>query len=289
MSRIKNAKRKRRPVIPFIISFLVGAGILFYPKISFWLAEFNQVNAVATYEKAVTRLTKEEIEKQWDAARDYNERMAESIVKDPFASTEDIDPFDKYYETLDVGEGMMGYIEIPSIHVMIPIYHGTTEATLEKGVGHIKATALPIGGTGTHSVLTGHTGRHTARLFTDLIGVKTGEQFYIEVLGRTLAYEVDQIEVVNPDDISKLVAEKGKDYITLVTCTPYGVNSHRLLVRGKRCDYTPEMHQAEKTVSFPWWIILLIISLLLFILFIGRLVQKWFGKRRVKEQNNYEE
>jgi len=274
--------KRRKPIIPFLLIFIIGAGILFYPKISFWWAEYNQVTAVQSYEKVISGMTPEEKDAEWEKARDYNERMAASIVKDPFADTENIDPFDRYYDTLDVGDGIMGYVEIPSIHVMIPIYHGTGEAILEKGVGHIKATALPIGGTGTHSVLTGHTGLHTAKLFTDLVEVKPGEKFYIDVLGRTLAYEVDQIEVVEPDDISKLAAVEGEDHITLVTCTPYGVNSHRLLVRGTRCEYIEdERNNDSGRVQFPWWVLLLILFLTALLLIIGSRLQKRAGKKKV--------
>lgn len=283
----KSGKKKRNVIgiILFLIIFLAGAAVLFYPRISYWLAEYNQLQAVQSYNQAISGLSEEEIEKIWAQAQDYNARMVKSIVKDPFAETENIDPFDEYYDTLDVGEGIMGYIRIPAIKVRLPIYHGTAEATLERGVGHIKATALPIGGVGSHSVLTGHSGLHTAKMFDELEEVKLGQEFYLEILGRTLAYRVDQIEVVEPDDISKLMAIDGADHVTLITCTPYGINSHRLLVRGIRTDYDPALDaDDETTVAFPWWILVLVLVLILLILLIGR----WLRKRREKRKGQTE-
>jgi len=169
----------------------------------------------------------------------------------------------------------MGYVRIPGISALLPIYHGTTDDILEKGVGHIKATALPIGGAGTHCVLTGHTGLRTAKLFDNLVKVKQGDLFFIDILGNTLAYRVNQIEVVEPEDISKLKVAPGKDYITLITCTPYGVNSHRLLVRGERCEYTPDMRPKDEIkVPFPWWIPAVVAVLLVAVLIVATLTKK---------------
>ena len=238
-------RSKTGGAVVFVLIFLVGAGILFYPKISFWLAERNQVIAVQFYTDTVSGMTGEEKAAILEKARDYNARTAESIVKDPFAATENINPFDEYFDTLDLGGGMMGYIRIPGISALLPIYHGTSDEVLEKGVGHIKATALPIGGEGTHCVLTGHTGLRTAKLFDSLDKIKEGDLFLIDILDHTLAYRVNQIEVIEPADVSKLKSVEGKDYITLITCTPYGVNSHRLLVRGERTEYSLEMLPAD--------------------------------------------
>ena len=249
----------------FLLFFLIGAGILFYPKISAWLAEYNQVVAIQTYQAQVSDLSSDEKEAMWNKAVDYNERMTHSIVKDPFAVTENIDPFDEYFDTLDVGAGIMGVIYIPAIGVRLPIYHSTSDAVLALGVGHIKATALPIGGPSTHSVLTAHTGLRNANMFNDLVNLVEGDTFYIEVLDRTHAYQVDHIEVVQPDDISKLKVVESKDYITLVTCTPYGVNSHRLLVRGERVDYDADASIEMARRPFPWWVLIVILILVLII------------------------
>ena len=155
----------------------------------------------------------------------------------------------EYNEIMDFGNGMMGYIEIPIIDVYLPIYHGVSENVLSKGVGHMSRTAFPIGGEGNHSVLTGHTGSPAAYLFTDLDKVKEGDQFFLYVLEETLAYEVDQILVVLPEDVDDILPEPGEDYCTLVTCTPYGVNSHRLLVRGHRVEYTAPVEAPAEVVE----------------------------------------
>jgi len=272
-------KRSRNgAAIVFVLIFLAGASILFYPKISFWLAERNQVVAVQSYTNTVSNMSQDEIAAILEKAHDYNARTAESVVKDPFAATENINPFDEYFDTLELGGGMMGYIRIPGISALLPIYHGTSDEVLEKGVGHIKATALPIGGEGTHSVLTGHTGLRTAKLFNNLVKMEEGDLFFIDILGHTLAYRVDQIEVVEPADISKLKKVDGKDHITLITCTPYGVNSHRLLVRGERYDYNPEMLPPDDMkVPFPWWILGVVGILIFIVLIIGV-----FSKRKKK-------
>ena len=272
---LQRCKKSKGGAVVFVLIFIVGAAILFYPKISFWLAARNQVVAVQSYTDTVSGMRPEEIAAVLQKARDYNARTAESIVKDPFAATENINPFDEYFDTLDLGGGMMGYIRIPGISALLPIYHGTTDDILEKGVGHIKATALPIGGAGTHCVLTGHTGLRTAKLFDNLVKVKQGDLFFIDILGSTLAYRVNQIEVVEPADISKLKVAPGKDYITLITCTPYGVNSHRLLVRGERCEYTPDMRPRDEIkVPFPWWILAVVAALLFVVLIVAALTKK---------------
>ena len=279
--------KSKRQFIGFILLFLIGAGILFYPTISFWLAEQNHVVAHQSYERNVANLNKTEKQEFWNVAVYYNERLANSIIKDPFANTEFVDPFDEYYQTLDIEGGIMGYIEIPSIDAFLPIYHGVSDEVLEKGVGHIPATALPVGGDGTHSVLTGHTGLNHAKMFNDLVKVKHGEEFYLEILDEKLAYQVSKIEVVLPDDVSSLQREDGEDKVTLVTCTPYGVNSHRLLVTGERIPYiegSAEQIRAANKASFPWWIVIVIVSVITVITIIGNQMKKRV-KKRVKQNN----
>ena len=264
-------KRGNYSIIGFILLFLAGAGILFYPRISFWLADYNHVVAHQTYERSVANLSSEEKQAIWEQAVYYNERLVTSSVMDPFADTDHIDPFDEYYQTLDIGEGMMGSIRIPKIDVLIPIYHGVSDEVLDKGVGHIKATALPVGGLGTHGVLTGHTGLSHAKMFDDLVKLELGDKFYLEVLDETLAYQINKIITVLPDDISQLVREADKDKVTLITCTPYGVNSHRLLVMGERVEYSGEEVASGEAIKarFPWWIIALVIGMLTVLLIIG--------------------
>ena len=287
-NKSKNSKSNKNnfSIIGFIFIFLLGSGILFYPRISFWLAERNHVVAHQSYEQSVAELSVQEKQEMWDIAVYYNERLVNSVVEDPFASTEDIDPFHEYYQTLDVGEGVMGYIRIPKIEVLLPIYHGVSEEVLEKGVGHIHATALPVGGEGTHSVLTGHTGLSSARMFNDLVDLKLEDEFYLEVLDKILAYRIISIEVVLPDDVSSLQREDGEEKVTLVTCTPYGVNSHRLLVTGERIPYTAEMEErAEVKVAFPWWIVLVILLIVGIILWIGRRAKKKNSKQGSKQNS----
>ena len=259
-------------IIVFVLLFLVGAGILFYPRISFWLADYNTVIAHQSYERTVGDLSSEEKKAMWEQAVHYNERLVQSTVTDPFANTEAIDPFDEYYQTLDVGDGDMGYIHIPKINVLLPIYHGVSDEVLEKGVGHIKATALPVGGEGTHCVLTGHTGLTHAGMFNDLVEMEKEDEFFLEILDERLVYKVMDIKVVLPDDVSSLYREEGRDKVTLVTCTPYSVNSHRLLVTGERIPFEESMQtqEGEVKVQFSWWILILVMGMLLSILIIRK-------------------
>lgn len=269
-------KKNKSSLISFIIIFLIGAGFLFYPTISFWLADYNHVAAHQNYKRSVTNLTANEKTTLWETALYYNERLVNSVVKDPFASIENIAPFDEYYETLDIGDGVMGYIHIPEIRVLLPIYHGVSDEVLEKGVGHIPATALPVGGEGTHSVLTGHTGLTHAKMFNDLIELRQGDAFYLEVLEETLAYQITAIEIVLPDDISSLQREDGKDKVTLITCTPYSVNSHRLLVTGERVPYTENMQRNRDyaATTFPWWIVILLFGVIVVIMIVGKRLKR---------------
>ena len=270
--------------IGFIILFLIGAGILFYPKISFWLADYNTTMAHQSYERAVKELSDEDKQTMWDTAIHYNERLVKSIVEDPFANTDEIDPFDEYYQTLNVDGGKMGYIHIPKIDVLLPIYHGVSEEVLDKGVGHIKATALPVGGEGTHCVLTGHTGLTHAGMFNDLVELEKEDEFFLEILDEKLAYKVTGIKVVLPDDISSLHREEAKDKVTLVTCTPYSVNSHRLLVTGERITFeeSTQISQGEGKVQFPWWIVVLVVGILILLLIINKIIDKHSKRKRVK-------
>ena len=269
-------KKNGYSIIGFIILFLIGAGILFYPKISFWLADYNTIMAHQSYERSVRDLTRGEKQAMWETAVHYNERLVKSVVEDPFANTDEIDPFDEYYHTLDIGDGEMGYIHIPKIDVLLPIYHGVSDGVLDKGVGHIKATALPVGGEGTHCVLTGHTGLSHAGMFNDLVELEPEDEFFLEILDEKLAYRVVDIKVVLPDDISSLHREEGKDKVTLVTCTPYGVNSHRLLVTGERIEYNEEtmVSTQEPKTQFPWWIVAVVTGILLVLLIIKRVLDK---------------
>ncbi len=210
---------------------LLGMGLILYPTFADWWNSFNQSRAVATYVEAVANLSQGQYDEIIKAAEDYNVRLSENGLRWNMTDEE----IAEYEGLLDItGTGIMGYIEIPKINETLPIYHGTDESVLQVAIGHLAGTSLPVGGEGSHCVVSGHRGLPSARLFTDLDKLIAGDTWTISVLGRIYTYEVDQIRVVEPTDLSNLQIEDGKDYCTLVTCTPYGINTHRLLVRGHR-------------------------------------------------------
>lgn len=257
--------KKSRPDLKKILVILLIAAafiLMSYPFISNWIFEHTAGSVVASLNEAASGENKEnavEMERQAEAARYYNSQLASVRVQlsDPF-NEEIIEGEDGEYSSLlnMTDTGIMGYIEIPVIDVSLPIYHGTGADVLEQGVGHLEGTSLPVGGESSHCVLTGHTGLSSARMFTDLTELEEGDIFLLHVMGEQLAYEVDQIKVVEPTDLDDLYIEKGKDLCTLVTCTPYGINSHRLLVRGERTDYEEAAKEAEaapvKTECSSW-------------------------------------
>lgn len=266
------------------IAFLIGFGYFSYPTVSDWLAKRNQINAIQSYDRHITSMSKGEIAYEWGRAEDYNRRMQNSPVTDPFSNVELVEPFTEYDTILDI-DGIMGYLEIPSIEVNMPIYHGVSDDVLKKGVGHIKATSLPIGGERNHAVLSAHSGLPEAKLFTDLEKLKEGEYFFIYVLDKKLAYRIDQLLVIEPDDISELVPVDGKDYVTLLTCTPIGVNSHRYLVRGERCDIPSESEYGNPR-QMPLAYLIIIVILILFLIFIVIWKKSRRRKRRLEDAKN---
>ena len=231
--------------------FLIGACILLYPAVSNKLAERHQAEMISRYEQTVEELPKTDMKSEWEKAVKYNESVTGMSVEDPFILGSGSVLPGNYKDVLNVEEkeGVMGYIEIPAIDVMLPIYHGVSERVLRRGVGHMETTALPIGGKGTHSVLASHRGLSTAKLFTDLDRMKEGDLFYIHVLDHLLTYEVDQISVIEPEDTDALRPIADKEYITLLTCTPYGVNSHRLL--GLIISDSSWFCQSRRCIKFP--------------------------------------
>ena len=241
-----------------LLIILVGVGILVYPSVSEYLFEKNSSVAVSTYDDSIRRMEQAHMEELRSQAQAYNRRLAQDNGYSKPALDEYNNPItpEDYWDILNVdGNGMMGYITIPRIHVTIPMYHGTEEEVLQVAIGHLQNTSLPVGGESTHAVLSGHRGLPSKALFTDLDQVQIGDVFYLTVLNETLYYQVDQILTVLPNETDALAITKGEDHVTLVTCTPYGVNSHRLLVRGTRMDYTPETGEAapvgEVELS-PW-------------------------------------
>lgn len=234
------------------IIFLAGLSLLLYPFVANQWNNYRQKQLISGYEQVVS--DKEAAEGiDYDAERkkaeDYNEALLPCVLPDSFALAESsgVDPV--YMNTLNIaGDEMMGSVEIPKINIKIPIYHTTEEDVLNKGAGHLEGSSLPVGGANTHAVISAHRGLPSASLFTDLDQMKVGDHFLLHVLDETLCYEVDKISVVKPEDTSALAVEDGQDLVTLLTCTPYGVNTERLLVRGHRVPYVEEEAKEEKTV-----------------------------------------
>jgi sortase A len=231
--------KKKIPVIAIGCVLLLGICVILYPIISAIINKQTQSATISSYQSAVSNLTGKEIEKLKTDAQKYNENLTGAVLSDPFSGNKDIDS--GYGKLLSVGDAM-GYIEIPKINVYLPIFHDSSEEVLQKGVGHLPNTSLPIGGKSTHAVLTGHRGLPSSTLFTDLDQLVKGDVFYIHILNEVLAYQVNQIKVVEPDNTKDLTIVPGEDYVTLLTCTPYGINTQRLLIRGTRIEYVPVKH-----------------------------------------------
>lgn len=237
--------KNRITTVLLALVFLAGLSLLLYPTVSDYWNSFHASRAVAAYAQEVADLNGAEYDALLEAARDYNARVPER--SNTFALTEAEQA--EYQSLLNMdGTGIMGYIEIPNIKLSLPIYHGTEESVLQIAVGHLDWSALPVGGEGTHCVLSGHRGLPSAKLFTNLDQLREGDTFTLRVLDEVLCYEVDQIRIVEPQDTAALLPEPGQDLCTLVTCTPYGVNTHRLLVRGHRIE-TPDSADAIRVTS----------------------------------------
>lgn len=238
--------KKRLPTIILVLIFLTGLSLLLYPTVSDYWNSFHQSRAIASYVEDVTGLDDDTYKQLWEDARTYNENLFHSGQGLPFSEREQTE----YESLLNVsGNGIMGYIEIPSISCSLPIYHGTDEAVLQIAVGHIEGSSLPVGGENTHCVLSGHRGLPSAKLFTNLDKLTEGDLFMIHTLDETLTYEVDQILIVEPHDVYTLGIQEHEDLCTLVTCTPYGINTHRLLVRGHRVANQSEADAVRVTAD----------------------------------------
>lgn len=266
-------KKGNLVTVLLVLVLFVGLSLLLYPTVSDYYNSFHQTRAIASYAEEVAKLDDDRYDEMWEAAQDYNRTLIGR--ENEFTLTEEQKA--KYESLLDVsGLGVMGYIEIPSIGCSLPVYHGTDESVLQIAVGHLEWTSLPVGGESTHAVLSGHRGLPSAKLFTNLDKLVEGDTFILRVLDEVLTYEVDQILIVEPQETAALQIVEGKDYCTLVTCTPYGVNTHRLLVRGHRIDTVEEAQTVRITadaiqieplmvapiVAIPMLLLLLIILLL---------------------------
>lgn len=242
-------KYLKKMIIVFI--FLSGLSLLLYPLISNKWNDYRQKQLITGYDKTVKEAQQAgriDYEEEWKKARAYNEALLPAILPDSFAvAASSEEPDREYMSCLNLtGDGMMGYVEIPKINIKIPVYHTVSTEILEKAAGHLEGSSLPTGGESTHAVISAHRGLPSASLFTDLDKMEDGDHFLLYILDDILCYEVDKISVVDPEDTKDLVVEEGKDFVTLLTCTPYGVNTQRLLVRGYRVDYEPETVQAEE-------------------------------------------
>ena len=229
-----------------ILIFLVGLSMLLYPSVSDYWNSLHQSRAITEYAEQVANLDDDRYDELWQETQGYNQTLLTKADRYELSDEEQAE----YESLLNVsGNGIIGYIEIPDIKCSLPIYHGVDEAVLQIAVGQIEGTSLPVGGKSTHCVLSGHRGLPSARLFTDLDKLAEGDQFLLRVLDETLTYEVDQIRIVEPHEMDALEIEEGKDYCTLVTCTPYGINSHRLLVRGHRVENQAEARTVRVTAD----------------------------------------
>ena len=269
----KQRKTDRLTTVILVLILIAGVCLLLYPSVSDYWNSFHQTRAIATYAEEVAGLDEDRYEAVWQAAKEYNAALLQRENHFILTDGQKAD----YEQQLDVsGVGVMGYVEIPSIKCSLPIYHGTDEAVLQIAVGHLEWSSLPTGGESTHCVLSGHRGLPSARLFTDLDKLETGDVFMLRVLDEVLTYEVDQFLIVEPQETQALQIVEGEDYCTLVTCTPYGVNTHRLLVRGHRIENLADSASVRVTadavqiepllvapvVAIPMLLILLIVLLI---------------------------
>ena len=280
----------------FGLIFLIGFGILVYPTVSNQWNTYRQSKLISKYESVVSDMTPEDFTAEWEKANAFNATITQNnITADVFGEENGDLKATEYWKILNVGEdGVMGYLSIPKINIKLAVYHGTGDKVLQTGIGHLNGTKLPIGGESTHSVVAAHRGLPSARLFTDVDQLEKGDKFYIHVLDQVLAYKVDQmLPMVEKDDYATLEGalkiEEGKDYVSLFTCTPYGVNSHRLIVRGTRVPYNGEEEETESISNSMlkavqnYYMLYLILGLAITILVI--LIMRFLFRRKKNGEN----
>jgi len=280
--------KKHLVTIILVLLFLTGVALLLYPTVSDYWNSFHQSRAIASYAEAVSNVDNAAYDEMMEEARRYNQRL----YRDGRSWDMSDEEREEYQKVLDVtGTGIMGYIEIQKINCFLPIYHGTSDSVLQIAIGHIEGSSLPVGGANTHSVLSGHRGLPSAKLFSDLDQIREGDTFVIRVLDEMLTYEVDQIRIVLPHELQDLELQDGKDLCTLVTCTPYGINTHRMLVRGHRIANEEEARQIRVTgdalkinpdIVAPIVMVPMILILLI-LMTIDQSVRKYLRKRREAE------
>ncbi len=236
--------KKNTSKILIVVLFLAGLSLLLYPLIANEWNNYRQEKLISSYDEVIAQKAAAgqiDYPAQWEQAEKYNDALLPSILPDSFAVAQSSEEDADYMACLNLaGDGMMGIVEIPKIKISLPIFHTTNDDVLQMAAGHLEGSSLPVGGENTHAVISAHRGLPSAALFTDLDKLREGDHFLLKILDDTLCYEVDQINVVEPEETGSLAVEKGEDLVTLLTCTPYGVNSHRMLVRGHRVPYVPE-------------------------------------------------
>ncbi len=281
----KEKRRKKKNNLPFMLLFLFGFAILIYPLVSrmYYRVEVNE--QIVNFDREKGKLIPEEVNRRILLAKAFNESLNNVITEDPYARERIKQGRAEYARMLEINE-QIGHIQIPKIDIDIPIYAGTVEEVLQKGAGHLEGTSLPVGGNSTHAVITAHSGLPTATLFTDLRKMEVGDKFYIHNLAETLAYQVDWIKVIEPSNFNDLVIFPGHDYVTLLTCTPLMINTHRLLVRGHRVEYVPAVEEriiAENRTKFMYkylfYAACFVIFILLFLIWTLRKKKKQVEKK----------
>ena len=265
------------------IILIAGVGLLAYPTIADYVNELHSSKAIGSYVEKTKDLSKEEKENLLEEAREYNKSLVDKINRYYLNEEEK----KRYNHILNITKtGIMAYIEIPKLNVYMPVYHGTDEGVLQIAAGHLPGSSFPVGGESTHSLISGHSGLPSAKLFTDIDKLQEGDLFFVHVFDEVLAYRVNQIKVVLPDDVETLEIEKGKDYVTLITCTPYGVNSHRLLVRGERTAYKePESKIEDRIEKNNRKYTMLSAGVILALISTGFLISVFLIKRRRRKLN----
>lgn len=286
--------KKKLSIILAGILFLAGLSLLLYPLVANQWNNYRQSKLISEYETVVKDESRKgtiNYQKEWDRAHAYNQALLPSILPDSFAIAAASDePGEEYMSCLNIlTDEMMGYVEVPKINIKIPIFHTTSEEVLSKGAGHLEGSSLPVGGENTHSVISAHRGLPSASLFTDLDQLEDGDHFLIRVLDQTLCYEVDQIHIVEPENTSDLAVEPGQDLVTLLTCTPYAVNTKRLLVRGHRVPYEEETIEKEEKESpmslytnYLLWVVVGLAVTAVLIIFLWQYDKRY--KRKMKEK-----
>ncbi len=276
--------KKHGSTIILTVIFLIGLAVLLYPSVSNYVNSINASRAIVNYDETASRITREKYETMLEQAKEYNKQLAQKST-----SFKNGEPADSYYRSLlDItGDGMMGYISVRKLGINLPLYHGTSEHALSFGAGHLEGSSLPVGGTSTHAIITGHRGLPSARLFTDLDRIEIGDNFALTVLNENLNYIIDKISIVEPDDIEQIEIIPDEEYTTLITCTPYAVNTQRLLVRGKKTDSLYNIRVAADAIRIDPLVAAPIIAAPITAVFLISYPLLPTGKRKSKAYKNW--